>query len=187
MWYLSDTPPRCLVLLTQQYNNDIYFPPFKLVSCSFSISRVCRLLMSVTEEEKALINPVIVSYCTICSLPPEYCKYGPMWDLHTGEKTVASANTPVVAESKNSSAVISIKIAPRIGRRYLTTISGLEKFDVDIGKACKVFAKKFACGVGSKDSEIEIQGDVEESIIETITSNWKQIKSRNLVIRRKEK
>jgi density-regulated protein DRP1 len=144
--------------------------------------------MSVIEDEKAPISiPVIVSYCTICSLPPEYCKYGPMWDLHNGEKTAASANTPVVVESKTSGTVITIKIAPRVGRRYLTTISGLEKFDVDIGKACKVFAKKFACGVGSKDSEIEIQGDVEESIIETITSNWKQIKSRNLVIRRKEK
>jgi density-regulated protein DRP1 len=137
-------------------------------------------------------TPVSVIYCTICGLPTDFCQYGPTWDKHPGgqsaEATSQQNQAPVVVTKSAGGAVI-IKIAPRVGRRYLTTISGLEQFDVDLGRACKVFAKKFACGVGKKDDsgEIEIQGDVEESIITTITSNWPQIKSKHISIKRKEK
>ena len=145
-------------------------------------------------------TPVLVSYCSICGMPPDFCKYGPSWDKHpaaaaASDSLPAGETGPVVAapvvssKPSTSSAIVSIKIAPRVGRRYQTTIAGLEQFDIDIGKACKVFAKKFACGVGKKDDsgEIEIQGDVEENIVATITSNWKQIRSKQIVIKRKEK
>jgi translation initiation factor 1 (eIF-1/SUI1) len=138
-------------------------------------------------------TPVVVVYCTICGLPSDYCQYGPSWDKHPGAQSSDSApqqnQAPVVATTKASGGAVIIKIAPRVGRRYLTTISGLEQFDVDIAKACKVFAKKFACGVGKKDDsgEIEIQGDVEESVVSTITGNWPQIKSKHITIKRKEK
>lgn len=133
---------------------------------------------------------VVVEYCAICSLPKDYCQYGPSWDKHPEASSEPQVKAPTVAAGKASSGgAIIIKIAPRVGRRYLTTICGLEQFDVDLGKACKVFAKKFACGVGKKEDsgEIEIQGDVEETIVATITSNWSNIKSKHITIKRKEK
>lgn len=141
-------------------------------------------------------TPINVVYCNICGLPSEYCQYGPSWDKHPDAATASgSSNVPApqvqapVTSTKATGGAVMIKIAPRVGRRYLTTISGLEQFDVDIGKACKVFAKKFACGVGKKEDsgDIEIQGDVEESIIATITSNWPVIKAKYISIKRKEK
>lgn len=141
-------------------------------------------------------TPVKVEYCSICGLPHDYCAYGPLWEKHpkkdtaeagpdakeSGEKP-APVKAPKVA---SSSSTITVKIAPRIGRRYLTTIVGLDECDVDLAKACKIFAKKFACGVSKNDAgEIEIQGDCEETIVDVLTSNWKQIKAKNVVIKRK--
>ena len=142
-------------------------------------------------------------YCGFCGLPEEYCKYGPLWDSHPVTVKVGEATSEEVAggavkvkssagesgskSSTSSSQIVTVKIALRIGRRYLTTVSGLEAFDVDLNKACRIFAKKFACGVGKKDDsgDIEIQGDVEEQIVSTITSNFKNIRERNVVIKRK--
>ena len=141
-------------------------------------------------------TPVKVEYCSICGLPHEYCSYGPLWDKHPKKETTEGETEGSKAEEKpipvkapkvaSSSSTITVKIAPRIGRRYLTTISGLEECDVELAKACKIFAKKFACGVSKNDAgEIEIQGDCEETIVEVLTSNWKQIKAKNVVIKRK--
>lgn len=141
-------------------------------------------------------TPVVVAYCSVCGIPPDFCKYGPNWDKHpnsTEPRTEPKVDShvihaPVVTKATTGS-IVTVKIAPRVGRRFLTTISGLEDFDVDLSKACKVFAKKFACGVGKKDDtgEVEIQGDVEEAIVATITSNWKNIRTKQIVIKRKEK
>ncbi len=143
-------------------------------------------------------SPIEVEYCELCGLPKDFCRYGPIWDKHTEakanhESTGDQSSVPKVVAptvtSKSSMGAVIIKIAPRVGRRYLTTISGLDQFDVDLSKACKVFAKKFACGVGRKEDtgEIEIQGDVEDSIVTTITSNWPNVKARYISIKRKEK
>jgi translation initiation factor 1 (eIF-1/SUI1) len=159
---------------------------------SFAMAFVAHSDMQAMTTEN---TPVSVVYCSICSLPKDYCKYGPSWDKHPeasgseDQSAAAKVAAPVVASKPAASGgAVIVKIAPRVGRRYLTTISGLEQFDVELGKACKVFAKKFACGVGKGDNgEIEIQGDVEESIVATITSNWSNIRSKHITIKRKEK
>ena len=146
--------------------------------------------MFVPHNEMSLNSePIIVQYCSICGLPCDFCKYGPNWDKHPQDDEEKSKSVPAPVVVTKPSGIITVKIAPRVGRRYLTTIVGLEQFDIDIAKACKVFAKKFACGVGkdNETGEIEIQGDVEETIVSTITSNWKQIKPKQIVIKRKEK
>lgn len=140
-------------------------------------------------------TPIDVQYCRLCGLPKDFCKYGPSWDRHpeARESTGDHIDEPKVAAptvaSKAATGAVIIKIAPRVGRRYLTTITGLDQFDVDLSKACKVFAKKFACGVGKKEDtgEIEIQGDVEDSIVSTITSNWPNVKAKHISIKRKVK
>jgi density-regulated protein len=138
-------------------------------------------------------TPVQVTYCSTCGLPPDFCKYGPLWDKHAPTVDEVSEAAPAeVAEprkkSSSSSSTVTVKIAPRVGRRYLTTIGGLEAYDVDLAKAVKMFSKKYACGVCKTDTnEIEIQGDCEENIVEVITSNWKQIRAKYITIKRKEK
>ena len=151
----------------------------------------------------AMEVPIAVEYCQICGLPADYCKYGPLWDIHPKEmkeineaetkESVSAPNVDVESRtsksglSRSSANIVTVKIAPRIGRRYLSVVSGLHACDVDLGKAVKIFSKKFACGVGRKDEsdEVEIQGDVEEHIVDTITTNFKTIKAKQIVIKRK--
>ena len=101
-------------------------------------------------------TPVSVIYCTFCGLPTDFCQYGPTWDKHPGgqsaEATSQQNQAPVVVTKSAGGAVI-IKIAPRVGRRYLTTISGLEQFDVDLGSvrfsrrsSLVVLARKMTAG-----------------------------------------
>ncbi len=65
---------------------------------------------------------------------------------------------------------ITIKREARTKRKHLTSIHGLESFDIDLKKAAKFFAQKFATGASvSKNAqgneEIVIQGDVTEEVV----------------------
>jgi density-regulated protein DRP1 len=149
-----------------------------------------------------MTEAVRVQYCTQCGLPEDYCKYGPMADKHApaaasstvpiaesqpSESSAAPVEEPKKEEVKEKSKqFVTVKIAPRQGRRFLSTICGLEQFGVDLAKAQKIFAKKYASGVGKVgEGDLEIQGAVEETILDVLTSNWKTIGKRQVVIKRK--
>eukprot|EP00842_Homolaphlyctis_polyrhiza_P004515 jgi/Hompol1/5064/HPOL_001002-RA len=68
----------------------------------------------------------------------------------------------------------------RTKRKRVTIIVGLEKFDVDLKKAAKMFATKFACGASvtknaSGQDEIVVQGEFADDIFELITETWPAI------------
>eukprot|EP00742_Colponemidia_sp_Colp-10_P002688 GILJ01002872.1.p1 GENE.GILJ01002872.1~~GILJ01002872.1.p1 ORF type:complete len:191 (-),score=33.90 GILJ01002872.1:180-707(-) len=137
--------------------------------------------------------PVQVVYCEVCSLPTEYCEYGPTPQaclakavggvdidappqeevkiLPGGKKKVVIKETPKVI----------IKKTQRNKRKFVTSIIGLESFNIKLQDAAKAFGKKFACGssvvrgqAGVPD-EIDVQGDVEYDIVDFITEKWPQI------------
>ena len=62
-------------------------------------------------------------------------------------------------------------------RKMITNVVGLEKFDVDLKDASKMFGKKFACGCSvtkgatGKD-ELDLQGDYSEQLGELIVSKF---------------
>lgn len=163
------------------------------LDCIMSVEFVPHTAMPAMDPSN---TPVVVNYCATCGYPPEFCKYGPLADKHTPvvdgdvkqeeSKPVETSTSSKAKSSASASSTVTVKIAPRVGRRYLTTICGLDAYEVDLAKACKMFSKKYACGVSKSDTnEIEIQGDCEENIVEVIISNWKQIKAKYIVIKRK--
>jgi density-regulated protein DRP1 len=65
---------------------------------------------------------------------------------------------------------VTIKREQRTKRKTLTSIHGLEAFSIDLKKAAKFFANRFATGSSvSKNpqglDEIVIQGDVWEEVV----------------------
>ncbi|GJJ16110.1 Translation machinery-associated protein 22 [Clathrus columnatus] len=77
------------------------------------------------------------------------------------------------AAKKRASAKVTIKRIERNKRKHITAIHGLEAFDIDLKKAAKVFAQKFATGASvtknaAGQDEIVVQGDVSDEVEEML-------------------
>lgn len=85
-----------------------------------------------------------------------------------------------IAESK-----VYIKRVERNKRKYVTAVSGLEAFGLDLKKMAKEFGKKFATGssvtkLPSGGEEITVQGDVSDEIEEFLLEKFKEIPEDNI-------
>ncbi|CEP18620.1 hypothetical protein [Parasitella parasitica] len=86
---------------------------------------------------------------------------------------------------KKMASRVIIKRIERTKRKSVTTIYGLDVFGVDIKKAAKMFANKFACGSSvaknnQGQDEIVVQGDFTEEVYRMILENWKQVPEENI-------
>ncbi|KAF7369312.1 Translation machinery-associated protein 22 [Mycena venus] len=84
----------------------------------------------------------------------------------------AEAKAEAALKKKMASQII-IKRIERTKRKHITSVFGLEAFDIDLKKAAKQFASKFATGASvSKNpqglDEIVVSGDVSDEILEMI-------------------
>ncbi|KAF7303871.1 Translation machinery-associated protein 22 [Mycena indigotica] len=84
----------------------------------------------------------------------------------------AEAKAEAALKKKMASQVI-IKRSERNKRKCITTVFGLEAFDIDLKKAAKQFASKFATGASVTKNpqgleEIVISGDVSDEVLEMI-------------------
>ncbi|KAF8151826.1 translation initiation factor SUI1 [Mycena galopus ATCC 62051] len=84
----------------------------------------------------------------------------------------AEAKAEAALKKKMASQII-IKRIERTKRKHITSVFGLEAFDIDLKKAAKQFASKFATGASvSKNpqglEEIVVSGDVSDEILEMI-------------------
>lgn len=79
-----------------------------------------------------------------------------------------------------------IKRVERNKRKYVTAVSGLEAFELDLKKMAKEFGKKFATGssvtkrADGQGDEIVVQGDVSDEIEEFLLDKYKQIPEDNI-------
>ncbi|KAI8080813.1 translation initiation factor SUI1 [Gilbertella persicaria] len=94
-------------------------------------------------------------------------------------------------KKKMASRVI-IKRIERTKRKSVTTIYGLDVFGVDIKKAAKMFANRFACGSSvaknnQGQDEIVVQGDFSDDIHELILTNWPDLVPKDNIDRVEEK
>ncbi|KAI0030692.1 translation initiation factor SUI1, partial [Vararia minispora EC-137] len=163
-------------------------------------------------QEKQVILPLQVLYCGVCSLPVEYCEFGPRFtkckewleknhpDLYPkyyseealqaklgtlsleaqsklekeSAKKEAKADAKADAAQKKKLVLqVTIKRIERNKRKFVTSIHGLEVFDVDLKKAAKLFAQRFATGASvTKNAagidEIVVQGDVSQEVFDMI-------------------
>ncbi|GJE87425.1 density-regulated protein DRP1 [Phanerochaete sordida] len=94
------------------------------------------------------------------------------------EKDTAKKEAKAVAKAdaalkKKMASQVTIKRIERNKRKHVTSIHGLETFGVDLKKAAKQFATKFATGASVTKNpqgldEIVVQGDVSAEIVEMI-------------------
>ncbi|KZP00231.1 density-regulated protein DRP1 [Calocera viscosa TUFC12733] len=94
-------------------------------------------------------------------------------DVDSAKKEAKAEAKASAAEKKRKESKITIKRVERNKRKHVTSVQGLEAFGVDLKKASKLFAQKFATGSSvSKNlqglEEIVVQGDVTEEIIDMI-------------------
>ncbi|KAJ4989258.1 translation machinery-associated protein 22 [Stagonosporopsis vannaccii] len=106
------------------------------------------------------------------------------------EKDAAKKATKAATAEKReaetrASSKITIKRIERNKRKYVTAVSGLEAFGLDIKKVSKDFGKKFATGASvtklpGGGEEITVQGDLSEDIEEFILEKYKEIPEDNI-------
>ena len=80
---------------------------------------------------------------------------------------------------------MTIKRIERNKRKYVTAVSGLEAFGLDLKKVSKDFGKKFATGssvtkLPSGGEEIVVQGDVSDEIEEFLLEKYSEIPEDNI-------
>ncbi|TFL05446.1 translation initiation factor SUI1 [Pterulicium gracile] len=91
----------------------------------------------------------------------------------TAKKEAKADAKADAALKKKMSSQVTIKRIERNKRKHVTTVHGLEAFSIDLKKAAKQFASKFATGASvSKNpqglDEIVVQGDVAYEIVEML-------------------
>jgi len=155
-------------------------------------------------------------YCTVCGLPPDFCQYGPSWgkckpvcmenfpqyypelsgvSLEDAKKTAEAAGEkskekllPGGKKKRELSPRVTIKKLTRGGRKCVTTVTGLDGFDVNLQEVAKLFKKKFACGASVEKGEagqpdsVDIQGDVEYDIVELLEKEYSNIPADKITI-----
>ncbi|KNC97075.1 density-regulated protein DRP1 [Spizellomyces punctatus DAOM BR117] len=97
----------------------------------------------------------------------------------TKEQKKAEAKAERERKKKAAQKVI-IRRVERTKRKCVIEVSGLENFGVDLKKAAKLFATKFACGSSVTKNpqgldEIVVQGDMQDAIYELILKTWKEV------------
>jgi density-regulated protein len=97
-------------------------------------------------------------------------------DLAKKEAKQAAKQSKLEAEKAASKVII--KRIERGKRKYVTAIANLQTFDVDIKKAAKMLANKFARGASVSKTvegkeEIVVQGDLVDEIEEFILEQYK--------------
>ena len=70
-------------------------------------------------------------------------------------------------------------------RKFVTEVSGLEHFGLDLKKVAKEFGKKFATGssvtkTAAGGEEITVQGDVSDDVFDWLVENHEGIPEENI-------
>ncbi|CAG9318434.1 unnamed protein product [Blepharisma stoltei] len=151
------------------------------------------------------IYPLQVTYCPICTLPVEYCEYGP--DFNACKKWIANncpeaypelaeefekiklgeepapieeAKAPVQAPTKKvkfeGPKQVKIALLKRGATKNITAISGLKDFGIDLKAEAKNIRKKFACGCSVVDDSIELQGNSVNQVYDHLSEIYPDMK-----------
>ncbi|TDZ61946.1 Translation machinery-associated protein 22 [Colletotrichum trifolii] len=102
------------------------------------------------------------------------------------QKKAAKAEAAEAKQAdKIAKSVVTIKRIERNKRKFVTSVSGLESFGLELKKVAKEFGKKFATGSSvtktpSGAEEIVVQGDVSDEIEEFLLEKYKEIPEDNI-------
>ncbi|KAK0353922.1 Translation machinery-associated protein 22 [Friedmanniomyces endolithicus] len=103
------------------------------------------------------------------------------------QKKAAKAEAAEAREkTARAASKVYIKRVERNKRKYVTEVSGLEAFGLDLKKIAKEFGKKFATGssvtknAGGTGDEITVQGDMSEDIFDWLQEHHGEIPEDNI-------
>jgi len=105
----------------------------------------------------------------------------------------AAAPAPAPAKGKKKDKKeVTMTVAQRNKRKFITTIAGLDLFDVKLAEISKLFSKRFACGSTvtknpSMKDVVEVQGDVCTEVAEILVSKYNIPQDAIFVVHGKEK
>ncbi|KAH7326647.1 translation machinery-associated protein 22 [Stachybotrys elegans] len=182
--------------------------------------------MADTEQPEVATEPQArhVTYCGVCTLPPEYCEYGGtvkkcqewleqkhpdmyarIWSPEALEAATASLSVEAqkraakdaqkktakaeAAEQKHADkiakSVVTIKRIERNKKKFVTAITGLEAFGLELKKVSKDLGKKFATGssvtkLPNGGEEIVLQGDLSDEVEEFLLEKYSDIPEDNI-------
>ncbi|XP_952289.1 uncharacterized protein TA13120 [Theileria annulata] len=148
------------------------------------------------------LTPLKVEYCRFCSMPYDFCDFGDKWETGVCFKECSTrypeifplelmtldglgfSTLSLKSKKKTPKQVpqeIFIQKSARTKRKVITSITGLHLFGVKLEQAAKLFSKHFATGANvikgtpGQSDRIDIQGDVEDPIVELLLSNYPSI------------
>ncbi|TPX17468.1 uncharacterized protein E0L32_003111 [Thyridium curvatum] len=101
------------------------------------------------------------------------------------KKTAKAEAAEAKKADQRAHSMVTVKRIERNKRKFVTSVSGLEAFGLDLKKVAKEFGKKFATGssvtkVPSGGEEIVVQGDVSGEIEELLLEKYKEIPEDNI-------
>jgi density-regulated protein DRP1 len=101
------------------------------------------------------------------------------------KKAAKAATAEARAQEQRATSKVTIKRIERNKRKYVTAVSGLEAFGLDIKKVAKDFGKKFATGssvtrIPGGGEEITVQGDLSDDIFDFVVANYGDVPEDNI-------
>eukprot|EP00754_Rhynchopus_humris_P036951 Rhum_TRINITY_DN19050_c0_g1::Rhum_TRINITY_DN19050_c0_g1_i1::g.169140::m.169140 len=142
--------------------------------------------------------PLRINYCPNCSFPAEFCEFSGKLEgckpwLETqkdvsleglsekgkkAKKPKAEGDVELPGGKKKKAKEVLINLQKRGGRKYITSVKGMDQFGHKLDELAKAFKKSFSCGCavvsnpGQPDA-IEIQGDVQNTLLERLPTKFK--------------
>ena len=150
---------------------------------------------------------------SVCALPFEYCENGPCPDRckesrpaeeagdggddeageaeggggkksKRGGKATRASKAAQKVVAKPTGVVISI--TQRNKRKFVTNVTGLGSYGINLKKAAKAFAGRFACGAAvNGDDEIGITGDHTNEIADVIIDKFPEVLAADITFKKK--
>lgn len=94
-----------------------------------------------------------------------------------GDEDEVEKKLPGGKTKKKKDKMVTITRSTRNKKKMITTVSGLDNFEVKLAEASKIFGKKFACGASvtkaaTGKEEIDVQGDFSDEMAKLITEKF---------------
>lgn len=135
-----------------------------------------------------------VDYCASCTLPFEYCykteKCIVYWKTifpdvdEDALKQDYKKPKKIKTESAKTGGKVDIVVSSRGGKKRVTTVNGLDQFDIPLKPLAKDWSKQFACACSASKEQIVIQGDFSAELPDLLT---KQFENMTVVVTKQDK
>ena len=106
--------------------------------------------------------------------------------------TAEAAPAAAPSKGKKTKKEVVMTVTQRNKRKCITSIAGMDLFDVKLPEISKMFSKRFACGStvtknASNASVVEVQGDVATEVADILAEKYDVPEEAMFVVRGKEK